>query len=229
MNCLEFHREKLADPRLLSETARAHAHGCPSCAAFSRSVDEADAKLAHTLSVPVPEGLSERVLLRQQGAGRMAWRAWALAAGIAAGILSATLYLNYFPADHYARLAIEHVVGEPESFSTVYNAEPKSVDRALRSVGGSIKAPFGRVRYVKLCPLQEGGTGWHIVFETPHGLATLILVPDRHARSRTETTVNGWSALIQPLPRGYYAVVTSSSAATSRVGDILKERINWST
>lgn len=229
MNCLDFHREKLADPRHLSEGARTHGQGCPNCAAFARGVDEGDAMIASALSVPVPEGLAERVLLRQQGAGRPAWRAWALAASVVAGILSAVVYLNNVPGDQYARLAIEHVLHEPESFTAVYHAEPESVDAALRSVGASIKAPFGQVRYVRLCPLEGGGTGWHIVFDTPQGLATLIIVPNASARSTTETTVNGWHALVQPFPRGYYVVVTSSSAATSQAGALLRQRVNWST
>ena len=45
--------------------------------------------------------------------------------------------------------------------------------------GGEIKEPLGRVRYIRLCPVGTG-TGWRIVFETPQGLATLILVPDQH-------------------------------------------------
>ena len=229
MNCLEFRREKLADPRRVSEGTKAHALNCQNCAAFARSVDEGDTSIAQALMVAAPEGLADRVLLRWQGTSRPAWRAWALAAGIAAGIFSTAVYLNYAPADEYARLAIEHVVHEPESLTTVYNAEPESVQVALRSVGASIKASFGQVRYVRLCPLQDGGTGWHIVFDTPQGLATLIIVPDRPARSRAETTVSGWNAFIQPIPRGYYAVITPTAERTSLVGELLRERINWSS
>src|SRR5436189_575126 len=44
MNCLEFHREKLADPRRLSAEARAHARACANCAAFAPSVAEGAAR-----------------------------------------------------------------------------------------------------------------------------------------------------------------------------------------
>ena len=73
MNCLEFRREKLANPRRPSEQAQAHAQVCPGCAAFARGVDEEEAQIERALSVPVPEGLSERVLLRPQGVKRPAW------------------------------------------------------------------------------------------------------------------------------------------------------------
>ena len=229
MNCLDFHREKLADPRRLTAEARTHLLGCVHCAAFARAVDESDALIESALGVPVPEGLAERVLLRQQGAGRPAWRAWALAASVVAVTVAASVYVNTAPAEQYARLAIEHVVHEPESLTTIYHAEPASVDMALRSIGASRKESFGQVRYVKLCPLEDGGTGWHIVFETPQGLVTLIVVPNKLARARTESTANGWHALVQPVSRGYYAVVTSSASGTSSASEFLARHVNWNS
>lgn len=229
MNCLEFRRDKLADPRRLSADATMHAQGCASCASFARSVDATDASVQQALMVPVPEGLADRVLLRGQGAGRSHRRAWAIAAGFVAAIAATAFYLDVLPPNEYARLAIEHVVNEPESLTTVYNAGPESVEVALRSVGATAKLSIGQVRYVKLCPMQDGGTGWHIVFDTPQGLATLIVVPNKVARSTSATTAGGWNAFVQPVSRGYYAVITPSATMTSRVGDMLRERINWSS
>jgi hypothetical protein len=39
--------------------------------------------------------------------------------------------------------------------------------------------------------------------------------------------VNGWSARVQPVRRGFYAIVTSSPAITGEVDEILRARINW--
>ena len=229
MNCIEFRRDKLADPRRLSADAAMHAQGCGSCAAFARSVDATDASIQQALMVPVPEGLADRVLLSGRGAVRSRGRVWAMAAGFVAAIAATTFYVNYLSADEYARLAIEHVVHEPESLTTVYNAGPESVEAALRSVGATARVSIGQVRYVRLCPLQDGGTGWHIVFDAPQGLATLIVVPNKLARSTSETTAGGWSAFVQPVSRGYYAVITPSATMTARVGDILRQRVNWNS
>lgn len=227
MNCLEFRREKLADPRRLSDAARVHAETCETCAAFARSVDEAEADMSRAMAVPVPEGLSDRVMLRSRSATRPAWRAWALAAGVIAAVGAATMLSLYLPSDANARLAIEHVVHEPESLATLYQADGASLAVALRSVGASAKSPIGRVRYIRLCPWTDGRTAWHVVFETPQGLATLILVPDQRVRSKTNARADGWSASVQPIRRGFYAVVTSSPAATDRVADILREHVDW--
>lgn len=227
MNCLEFHREKLADPRRLSAQAQAHAQGCASCAAFARSVDDGERDLERALGVPVPEGLADCVLLRAHG-GRPARRTWALAAGV---VLAAAFGIPFWgklgrPQDQYARLAIEHVVMEPESLTTVRNADAEALRTLVQSSGGTLKAPLGTLRYIRLCPVEDG-TGWHIVFETREGLATLIIVPGMTLGTTQVASAGGWSALARPTPRGYYAVVTASSQATSRLDRLISERIDW--
>jgi len=228
MNCLEFRREKLADPRRVSDAARTHMQSCAGCTAFALSVDEGDTETLRALSVPVPEGLADRVLLRARRVKRPAWRVWALAASVVLALGLATAFYVLYPSEPYARLAVEHVAEEPESLTTLFNAEPSAVTAALHSMGASARAPLGQVRYVRLCPWEDGGKAWHIVFDTPQGLATLILVPDRRARRTSRATLNGWSALVQPVRSGFYVVVTPTADSTERVAGILRERLDWS-
>lgn len=227
MNCIEFRREKLADPQRISAAAREHASGCSACAKFGRSLDDADAEIQRALSVPVPEGLADRVLLHAGGRGRPAWRAWALAATVVLGIGLAATLLMRDPDGATARLAIEHVLHEPESLTTRYQEDGASLTVALRSVGASLSSPIGQVRYVRLCPWENGGTAWHVVFDTPQGLATLIVVPDARVREKSGASEGGWNAQVQPIRRGFYAVVTSSPEESERVSALLRERVNW--
>ena len=81
MNCIDFHRAKLAHPRHLPAAAHEHAAQCAACAAFARSVDESERDLERSLATPVPDGLAERILLGVQ-ARRPARRRWALAATV---------------------------------------------------------------------------------------------------------------------------------------------------
>ena len=229
MNCLDFHREKLADPRRLSAAAQTHACGCTSCMAFAQSVDESETQIERILAVPVPEGLAARVLLQRRNAARPAWRVWALAASV---VLSIAVGFNTLKATgpgadaKYAAYVIEHVVESPESFTTLLNTGNDALDMAMRSVGGRIKEPLGRVRYIKLCPVGKD-FGWHIVLETPQGLATLILVPNRQIGSAESASMSGWSALVRPIRKGYYAVVTDSTHATEIVDRQIKTRVEW--
>lgn len=227
MNCLEFRRLKLADPRRLPTDAGTHAAGCAACDAFAREVDETEAALDRALSAPVPQGLEDRIIFRSRHP-RPAWRAWALAASVALGVaLGWTLWKAPAPGGEIARLAIEHVVLEPESLTTLRNAESGALQAVLRELGATLKEPLGTVRYVKLCPVQDG-FGWHVVFETPDGLATLIFAPGRTLRAQETATMGGWNALARPAGGGYYAIVTASAAHTDRVDQWLRERVDWS-
>lgn len=227
MNCLEFHRAKLADPRRLSPEARLHAGGCAACAAFAASVDEAERDVERTVAVAVPEGLADRVLLRVHG-GRRAWRPWALAASVFLAVaLGAAALWHEPPAGPQARLAIEHVATEPESLTTVQR-DARELEDFIRATGGTVKEPLGKLRYAKLCPV-ENGTGWHIVFETPEGVATLFLVAGQKLAAPQRASSGEWSALARPTTTGYYAVVTSSPRKTDYVDRMIRERIDWNT
>jgi len=228
MNCLDFHREKLADPRRVSAAGQVHAQSCAACAAFARSVDDAENELERSLATPVPDGLADRVLLHAGGVRRLTWRAWGLAAMLLLALAVGLASRHDLTGQEFARLAIEHVAMEPESLTTMRNADPAAFRSLIESFGGTLKAPLERIRYVRLCPLEEG-MGWHIVFDTSEGLATLILVPDKPLRSMQTASTKGWSALVRPAGNGYYAIVTASSAATARIDRLMSERIDWKT
>jgi hypothetical protein len=228
-NCLEFRRLKLADPRRLPEEARSHANECPACLAFARSVDESEAVLERTLAVAVPEGLADRILLRQSGQRRASWKALALAASIVLAVAAGVFVVNReTDSGNQARIAIEHVLDEPQSLTTLHNADPERFAEIVREFGGNLSEPIGRVRYIKRCPVEQG-SGWHIVFETPQGLATLILVPDRPIASAATAGLGRWTARVEPVRGGYYALVTDSAESNSAVNKLIKQRIGWQT
>lgn len=227
MNCLEFRRQKLADPRRLSPEALAHLSECAACRDFSIEMTEQEECLAAALDVPVPEGLADRVILRRKTGSRFAPRLWALAATVVLSVGIGIDYWKDFASQEYARLAIEHVMEEPESFTTTRSADPELLRTVMHNFGGSLEAPLGRVRWMRVCPVPQG-TGWHIVFETEHGLATLILIPTKRMTDRTEqAVVGGWNALARPGGQGYYAIITSSPEALRAVDEMLRQRVRW--
>src|SRR4051812_15663476 len=93
--CMDFRREKLADPKRISDAAQGHLSSCILCQAFARRIDKMEAAIADTLSVPLPEGLNDRIFLRvreQSRAGqKIAWRTFALAATV---LLTVAISLN---------------------------------------------------------------------------------------------------------------------------------------
>ncbi len=236
MNCLEFRRLKLADPRHLTSVALSHMSGCATCQTFSLEVGEIDEHLATTLDVPVPDGLAERIILgrktgeRLAGIGGLSPRLWALAATI---LLTVGVMVNWsqdYTSQDYAMLAIKHVLHEPEAFTKTRDVDPAYLRTVMHNFGATLEAPLGRVRYMTLCPVA-GGTGWHIVFETEQGgLATLILVPTQHMNvPLAQATMKGWTAIARPGGQGYYAIITDSAESLKKVDELVKSRIRWNS
>ena len=229
MNCLEFRREKLCDPRRLSAEALTHAASCPTCAAFAAEVDESEQALDRALQAPVPDGFADRIIFESKRP-RPAWRVWALAAAIVLAVALGFLLSGTFTPgrDLYARLAIQHVAMEPESLTTVRYADPDVFREVVEDFGGSLKEMPGKIRYIRLCPV-DGGVGYHLVFETPDGLATLILVPGKKLARTESASSGGWSALARPVRGGYYVIVTAAAATTARFDRMLRDCIVWNT
>lgn len=226
MNCLEFHREKLADPRRLSAAAAAHAQECTACTSFAASVDGAERGLERALSVPVPDGLADRVILASREPPSRRRMLWAMAASFALAVAMGASWMALQPGNAYARLAIEHVADEPEFFSMVDRPEPEAFRTVVRNLGGQLSESLGDIRLMKLCPVEDG-VGYHVVFETPEGMATLILVPGKKLARAQRASVEGWSALARPARGGYYVIVTPSEEATARVDRLVSERVRW--
>ena len=230
MNCLEFRREKLADPRRLSREALAHMGECAACRGFAIEVNENEERIATALDVPVPEGLAERIILRRKTGARTGFspRLWALAATVVLTFAAGFQQWKDVGSQEYARLAIEHVMYEPESFTSTRLADPELFRRVMHTFGGEMQASLGKVRFMKLCPVPEG-TGWHIVFETEEGkLATLILIPAKRMKADSEQAqVGGWNAMARPGGQGFYAVITDSPETLGKVDELVRSRVRW--
>lgn len=231
MNCLSFRRAKLADPNRLSDEALTHLGGCPLCQAFARRLDANEKRIARALAVPVPDGLADRIVLGATGRKLASpYRLWAVAASVLISFGIGLVWLNRpvtEPRYNFAASAIAHVKHEPESFTTIKDADPARFSAILASFGADLRAPIGTVRYIKLCPVPEG-TGWHIVFETEDGLITLMLIPGHRPRGRNLfEESDGMSALVRAAGQGYYVIVADTRAKVEATDRLLKQRIDW--
>ncbi|MBL8483922.1 MAG: DUF3379 family protein [Rhodocyclaceae bacterium] len=229
MNCLEFRRRKLADPRRSDGVMDAHQAQCQACQNFARRQLEQEQALTQTLLVPVPEGLAERIIMHSAGKPRRpSLRLMALAASVVLTLGVTALQWYHTPGQDYARYAIEHVMHEPESFSSRRLVEASYLDTVLQNFGAEVRAPLGTLRYAKLCPVPNG-TGWHLVLETEYGTATVLLIPHRRqSASITRATLSGMSSEVMPVGQGYVAVVADSAERVRDIGNLLAQRVNWS-
>ena len=63
MNCFESRNQKLIAPCSLSEEAEMHIRECSGCADFAARIDALEEDLHRELTVPIPDGLADRILL----------------------------------------------------------------------------------------------------------------------------------------------------------------------
>ncbi|MCX9158011.1 DUF3379 domain-containing protein [Niveibacterium sp. 24ML] len=228
MNCLAYRRLKLADPQRLSAAARAHEAECLGCESFARRIDAQETRIARTLDVPVPDGLDERILLKLRGQRQMPWRSWAMAASVVLTFgIGITMWRGHGSYDA-PRFAIEHVMHEPESFTTPRLADPEQFRTVMAHFGGELTQPIGTVRYMKLCPGPEG-VGWHVVLDTAQGMVSLFLIPGDKVRKPQTRTMQGYRALTEPAGQGHFAIVAENDAAVAAMAAAMREKVRWKT
>jgi hypothetical protein len=208
MNCLEFRRHILADPRQPGAEERAHAAECGACADYLEKQRDLDARLFDAMQVAPPDGLADRILV----ARGLRSRRWFLP--IAASVLLTGSLVSLWPrfprGDPLGREAIAHVTHEPQAFTASYAVPDDALATMLSAQGVNLVRTVGRVTYSALCPMGEL-VARHLVVRTAEGPVTLLLIPDDpKARRRAVTEVDGMAALTIPAARGSIAIVASS-------------------
>jgi hypothetical protein len=189
---------------------------------FAATHDGADdplfeAQLRRALEVAVPEGLTERILLRQttaeRHAPRLRWRApaWRVAAVLALSVAGLGLFLSSAPTvQALPALAVAH---------TLHHDEPGSASRA-RMAPSQVRALFARsgvllgsvpasVSYVNLCELGRDES-MHLVSQEPAGPVTVYFVPGRVESARSESSAEGLQVRSLPLGKGSLVMLAAT-------------------
>jgi len=217
MNCIDFRRLVLVDPRGLSEDARGHAAECAACRETLEKQREADDRLFDAMQVPVPDGLADRILVAHGKPPARRRFAWAIAATLFLTAGVGLLGRRYLSADPLGAEAIEHVAHEPQSFSTVQVVANDFLPAALAEQGFKATLALGKVSYERICPM-DGRTARHVVVRTADGPVTLFLMPgDPSRRQRTVTETGGMAAVTVAAAKGSVAIVAISLAQALRV------------
>lgn len=221
MNCFEFRRAILADPRRLASEAAEHAGECAGCKEFlARTLDE-EALLARALRVAVPEGLHARILDRR-AAGRSRVRWLALAASVLVAVTIA-LAIGWTRNDELALAGIDFVVFE-EAQSITDATTPtdwNALVRVAREMGVSLPEQLGEMHYVCVYPFSAGAAH-HLLVKTPLGKVTLLLIPDRALAARAAGAAYGLNAAVLPAAKGSILIIGDSPRSVQRAEMLLK-------
>jgi len=236
MNCLEFRRLALADPQHPGPSALEHEAACPACARFYLDLRQQEESLYQALSIPVPDGLADRILLGARP--RLLDRFTSV--GVWLPALAATLVLalglNFMlprgmSPETLAAGVIDHVRHEPEVLAAEQAVPAVKLVRAFERSGGEfINAPAQaaiQASYAGRCPLPGGGTGEHIVLKTPQGKVTLILMPTKPVSDALRLFKAGLAVSILPAGEGSIALVAESDALVRGAEANLQNAVHW--
>jgi hypothetical protein len=213
MNCLDFRRAILANPRQLDEAARAHSLECAGCRDFLDRQRDLDAELFAAMQVPPPDGLADRILVARGLRPARRPMAWAVAATIVLAMGIAWVGgSRIIGGDALGREAIAHVIHEPQALTIAHAVASDMLPALLADQGLKAVASLGQVSYATFCPMGER-IARHLVVRTAEGPVTLLLMPDDPAgRRRALTEGDGLAALVLPAARGSIAIVAASPA-----------------
>lgn len=200
MDELEFRRQALANPYESNPAFLAALQESPARRKWVEELKAGEQELVQALKVPLPEGLAERILLRQaldrsdeeaaarvvplraQPAPARVWRQVAVAASVAFLLGFSTRWLP-LDSEHpdLSSVALAHVYGEQSfthgvdervSLETI-NAKMEKYGARLTSMAG-----LGHITYVNHCSFYQG-PALHMEIQGSKGPITLFLVP-RH-------------------------------------------------
>lgn len=215
MNCLEFRRAVLADPRRPGDEAAAHASRCAACREYLARALEFEDELAAGLRVPAPADLPARLLAR-----RSPWRWLAFAASLLAAAALALL-LGRTPSDPLPLAAIDFVVFDEAHAVAVAKPPPmQALVDVSRKMRVSLPDRLGEIRYICVYPFAGGGAH-HLLVTTPLGKVTLLLMPDRPLAARTAANAHGLRAAVVPAATGSVAIIGESLRSIERVETLL--------
>ena len=229
MNCLDFRRAIGSDPRGLDAAAVAHRSECPRCADALERALGFERTLAAAVAIAVPEGLAERILLRQTTAAmhepvlrRFAW--WQIAATVVISVaLAASVGWRWFASTAaLADLAVAHLAHEPFALSARARVPEQEVRTMFAALGAPITRSPGVVNYLNDCPLGER-MSLHMVLQRERGPVTAMYVPkvreprrdfDRAGvRGRESTIGDGTLILLAADAREFDAIESAFALA----------------
>lgn len=226
MDCLTFRRLKLAVPQAASAAQFQHERNCAACAAFARKIDAFERDLHDVVTVTVPDGLAEQIILGLRKP-RLPDRSYlAMAASIFLAVVASFTFYFAPGRNEVAEAFAAHVASEPEVLRERGPIAPAKLAAALSRYGGSLEEPVGEVRHLGLCPIL-GVMAYHILVQTEHGPATLILLPQTRASTARPLVREGFAVVVVPLDGGSLGILADTPDRVRKVESLIQSRVRW--
>ncbi|GGD55866.1 DUF3379 domain-containing protein [Lacimicrobium alkaliphilum] len=182
MDDLEFRRTIYADPYCDRDDVKQAAGNDPAKQQFWDEMKRLDKALKNTAKVPVPDGLAQRVLLKQSMQAhkqQQVKRRWHLSIAASVIFMLGVSFTLWQQQDvDLSKHALAHVYHDAGALQVDENVPLEQVNAKLASFGGQFTDDIGKVYYANFCDFNRVKS-LHMVIEGEHGKVTVFVVPHK--------------------------------------------------
>lgn len=225
---LKFQQRLLEDPNHLDEEMLAFLEENPTKKSVVKKAKAFDEDLRHVLNVPVPEGLQERILIKnsfenQTAANDSSWfkplsmfaasflvvsvGLWTWLNPIGTDSVNSTevAVMEQAVIDHL----IEHAAESPEDMAQYESLSDKEVQELFTYVGATLNKPIDFMSYAGGCEI-DGKRGLHVVLQEEEGPVTIIVLPGEKLSGMYAFAKEGFKGNMMPVKGGVVAIIGSN-------------------
>jgi Protein of unknown function (DUF3379) len=231
MDCLEFRRALGIDPRLPDPAARAHLEDCARCHDAYLRAQAFDARLAQALTVALPEGLADRILLtqltaeRRRRAGGLRRYAWVALAAAAALVVAIGVRREVLISEPLPDLVVAHVNGEERPALKLRAPIPAvDVEHAFADRGVKLASVPEGISYVHKCPVGIYSTV-HMVMPRDDQPVSVLYFTDYHVPAEKDFRHGDLSGREVPIAKGTLVMLAESTGSFDSLAHAWRDAI----
>lgn len=224
MNCSEFQRRLLIDPRAAEVADAARAHVCADAPARLAEALALEYRIDAALNVPVPAGLAERVLAAlphdedlPQPVHPRRWWPLALAASLAlVGWISMSLLQAPTRTHALISASVEHLSHEPYALTRTETVPGPLIERMFTDAGLALDTSGLALSYLNRCPLERQWSV-HMVMPGTEGPVTVMYVIGDQQIERMDTRHGMVAVRTLPYADGALVLLAESNRDFDRI------------
>jgi len=186
MDDLTFRRTVYSDPFIKSKELIEAAKNDPKKQAFWDEVKQMEGELQQAMNIPVPEGLADKLLLKQsmkkhtERKKRQPWYLAMAASLVVASVLTVSM-LNQ-PTTSLNDDVLAHMRHLDFEVNSSQSVNLDMVNTKLASFNGSISEGLGEILSAKFCYL-DSIKSLHITIKGDDGISSLFVMPSKTEKS----------------------------------------------
>jgi hypothetical protein len=203
MNCAQYRRAVLADPRDANPELRLHRDGCRECLEYMERLLRFEGRLQRALRVSIPAaGAASVVPLRTSGLRRASpsRRGWlAMAASVLILVAAAGSLWLAQPHSSLAADVVAHMAGEPQAWARTDIPVPTpDLAQALADARVQLDPKVGMVSYARSCLFRTHHVP-HLVVQTEMGPVTVMVLAHESVPKPERFDEQGYHGVILPV------------------------------